>query len=240
MIRRCSLLAVVLIISCTMGPDIKDGMTFGSFEGTSGQKITIHFDRGADFLQLKNMGFMKLKITPQIAVWMEDTLGKYMGTVYVTAGFGTQRWKYYVPKGDSCFRPMCMPYWLNRYIAAGNTSPTPSKPLPDAVTGATPTGDFSIKLTVPDSVKAFTLFAEWNRSFDNNATFTKKRSSFNGQPSAVVCAHIDLDDTTRSADTLKLFGRGGETGSDGKLYNDTDKLTTALSVFGKIVAVREK
>jgi len=231
--------SLLLTASCTVGPDVKDGMSFGSLEGKAGKKISLSFERGPEFISVKNMGFMKVKITPQIAVWMEDTNGSYLGTVYVTAGFGDQKWKYVGPKGDSCGRSMCVPYWLNRYKAAGNAAPTPPKPLPDAVTGATPTGAFTINMVVPDSIGVFKLFAEWNSSFDNNDTFSKKKSSFNGQPSAVACARIDLADSSRTADTLKVIGRGGESGTDGKLYNDADKLTTALKVFGTIAAQRK-
>jgi hypothetical protein len=238
MYRFLFLPALLFIASCTMGPSVKDGMTFGSSSGKTGKAITVRFDRGENFIQIKKMGLMKMKIRPQIAVWMEDTLGKYLGTVYVTSSFGKQKWMFYKPKADSCFRPMCMPYWLNRSIAAGNAAPTPAHPLPDAVTGATPTGGFSIDLIVPDSVRIFKLFTEWNRSYDNNETFPWKKSSFNGQPSVVFCGRVNLMDSARFADTLKLVGRGGETGNDGKLYNDTDKLTTALTVFEKVVAIR--
>jgi hypothetical protein len=238
--RLICLASLLLFISCTMGPTIKDGMTFGQVTGKTGKVMTVKFDRGENFLLLKRMGVMTVRITPQIAVWMEDTLGKFLGTVYVTAGFGAQKWKFYKPKADSCFRPMCMPYWLNRYIAAGNAAPTAAHPLPDAVTGATPTGGFTIKLIAPDGVNGFKLFAEWNRSFDNNETFSKEKSSFNGQPSVVACALVNFQDSLRIADTLKVIGRGGETGSDGKLYSDTDKLTSALKVFDKIVVMRER
>jgi hypothetical protein len=231
--------SLLLFVTCTMGSDIKDGMVFGSFEANNGRKIAVKFERGSNYLQKKRFGVANVNIPPQIAVWMEDTLGKYLGTAYVTKFFGKQEGKYIKSHPDSCFRTMCMPYWLNRFIAAGNAAPTAGKPLPDAVTGATPAGSFTVNITVPDSITAFNLLAEWNRSFDSNKTYTKEQSSFNGQPSVVFSAHIDFSDTARTTDTLKLIGRGGETGSDGKLYSDTDKLTTALSVFRGIVAERK-
>jgi hypothetical protein len=236
--RTLSILLILFFAACTLGPDIKDGMTFDTSVNRAGTGMTIAFERGPDYVNLKKMGFMTVRITPQIAIWMEDTLGRYLGTVYVTAGFGDQKWKFYAPKGDTCFRTMCMPYWLNKYRAAGNSAPTRSKPLPDAVTGATPTGGFSVNFSVPDSVRVFKLFVEWNRSFDNNATFTKEKSSFNGQPSVIVGCRINLDDTTRASNQLTLVGRGGETGDDGNLYDDAAKLTTALTVFGRITASR--
>jgi hypothetical protein len=222
-----------------MGPAVKDGMTFGPTGGKPGKAVTLTFDRGKEFIQMKRMKFMNMRLRPQIAVWMEDTLGKYLGTVYVTKFFGIQKGMSPNPNPDSCFRPMCMPYWLGRFIAAGNAAPTAKHPLPDAVAGATPTGGFSIHVAVPDSIGKFKLFAEWNRSYDNNETFTREKSSFNGQPSIVYASTINLKDSTRIADTLRLIGRGGETGNDGKLYDDTDKLTTALKVFDRVVAMRK-
>jgi hypothetical protein len=235
------LLATVLLlgVGCSVGPDVKDGMTYDTSDGKPGTKMAISFERGASFMNPKKMGFMNVKITPQIAVWMEDTSGNYLGTVFVTAGFGDQKWKFYAPKGDTCGRSMCMPCWLGRYKAAGNSAPTPSKPLPDAVTGATPTGSFVVNFTVPEHARAFRLFAEWNRSFDNNQTYSKKRSSFNGQPSVVASAIVNLADTSRTADTLGVIGRGGESGTDGTLYTGTAGLTNALKEFGNIVARRK-
>jgi hypothetical protein len=237
--RILSLVFSLFFTACTMGPDIRDGMTFGSFEGQPGRRISLEFERGNDFLLTTKMAFTTLKITPQIAVWTEDTLGRYLTTIYVTAGFGRQKWKYYKPKGDSCSRPMCMPFWLNRFINSGHAAPTPAQPLPDAVTGATPTGSFTINFTVPDTLKVFKLYTEWNRSFDYNPYYPKKHTAFNGQPSAVFRACIHLNDAARSSDTLAMVGRGGETGDDGTLYKDTERLSTALSVFGKIIAVRK-
>jgi hypothetical protein len=226
------------LLSCTDGPKIKDGMTFGQTSAKAGKTMVVRFDRGKNFIQTKRMGLKLLRRMPQIAVWMEDTLHRYIGTVFVTKSFGAQQWKYSSPAPHACYEPMCAPYWLNQFIAAGNSAPTPAHPLPDAVTGATPTGGFSIKLVVPDSVKVFELYAEWNRSFDNNETFTQKKSGFNGQPSVVFCRRINMLDTGRVSDTLRLIGRGAESGKDGKLYQDTDKLTTTLKVFERVVVVR--
>jgi hypothetical protein len=59
------------------------------------------------------------------------------------------------------------------------------------VTGATPSGAFSVTFTVPDAVHAFKLFVVWNRSFDYNATYTKAKSLFNGQPPVIACVLVN-------------------------------------------------
>jgi len=216
-------------------------MVIGAFDGEGERNITLEFDRGPDFLFEYKFGPIKMKFVPQIAVWMEDTLGRYqLHTIYVTESFGRQKWKYFKSLTDICTRTMCLPYWFNRYIAADNPPPTPKAPLPDAITGATPEGSFCIRYSIPDTLQVFKLFVEWNHALDDNGEFAGKEHRLNGQPSAIACTRIDLDDTTRSADTLRLVGRGGETGVDGKLYHDTEMLTTALSVFKSIVARRER
>jgi hypothetical protein len=222
-----------------MGDDIKDGMNITSDYNQSGKKVTLTFKRGKHFLTTGKLGVAKFKIMPQIAVWLEDTSGRYLQTVYVTRCFGKQEWKYFKPDPDSCFRTMCMPYWFNRYKKAGNAAPTPKKTLPDAVTGATPTGNFTIDFTIPDSLKCAMVFTEWNSSFDNNDSFTKESVSFNGQPSIILSTRINLGDSVRTVDTLTLKGHGGNKGDDATLYTDTGKLTTAQSIFSLVTISRK-
>lgn len=223
--------ALAVSFSCTMGPAIKDGMTFGAADTSKGNVFVLDVERGPNFMHDAKIGIMNLRITPQIAIWLEDSLGAYLGTVYVTKCFGKQQWKMAKPHPDSCLRSTCMPYWLNRFKAAGNHIPTPNTPLPDAVCGATPTGSFSVSFTVPDSVAKFKVLVEWNSSFDNNETFTKESASFNGQPSVVASALVNNGDSAGVV-TLVNSGRGGALGSDPKLYDDLDKITTARSIFG--------
>ena len=88
---------------------------------------------------------------------------------------------------------------------------------------------------VPEGLTTFNLCAEYNRSFDDNETYTAKATKFNGQPSVIYACRVDLKNTARRFDTLKCIGRGGQTGSDPALYHDIEKLTTALKVFSSIV-----
>ena len=231
-----------LICSCTLGPAIKDGAVIATNKNVKGSALVLQFERGPQWFLSKKMGPMTIRITPQMAIWIEDTLGKYWGTVYVTESFGAQKWKFMKPNPDTCFRPMCMPYWMNKYVSAGNHIPTRNHPVSDAVTAATPTGSFMLTTMVPESLTTFVVFVEYNRSFDNNETYNahRKESRINGQPSAVYACRVNLNDPTRPYDTLKLIGRGGETGSDGALYHDSDKLTTALSVFKNILVTGRK
>jgi hypothetical protein len=231
-----------LLCACTVGTPLKDGGIITTNAGIKGTPLVLKFERGPEWLLNKKMGPTTIRITPQIAVWIEDTSGKYQSTLYVTQSFGAQKWKFLKPNPDTCFRPMCMPYWMNKYVSAGNPAPTRNHPVPDAVTAATPAGSFTLTTMVPEGLSVFTICVEYNRSFDKNETYTERRkeSRFNGQPSAVFAGRVDLKDTARAFDTLKLIGRGGENGSDAALYRDTEKLTTALAVFSSIVVQRKK
>jgi len=233
--KTITVTAFLLLLSCTVGSDTKDGLKFNLTGSASGRKISLAFERGKDYWHLKSFGAVKVRIRPQLAVWFEDTNGAYLKTVFVTRCFGKQKWKAKT-KPDVCFRPMCMPYWLNRFKAAGNSAPTPAAPLPDGVTGATAPGSFTIDFSLPDSLSTVVLCAEWNSSFDNNDYFTPKKSSFNGQPSVVASARIDLGDSTIKKYTLSIKGYGGSNGDDPELYSDIDKLTTAKTIFGSIIA----
>lgn len=235
-----TLITTLIILSCTPGSDIKDGMTFGQVSGSNGQNLTISFERGKNFIQPAKLGVVKLKIRPQMTIWLEDTTGNYLKTLYVTHCFGKQEWRSIKSHPDSCYRTMCMPYWLNRYKAAGNAAPTSGNPLPDAVTGATPTGSFTVNFALPDSFKTGVLFVEWNSSFDNNESFTRETASFNGQPSLILSCRINADSLTSAGSVLTTLGHGGKKGDDGTLYSDVSKLTTAASIFSRVTVARKE
>lgn len=224
------------VCSCTVGEKTKDGTKLTLPGSASGHTISLSFTRGEHFSHEKIFGFGKVNIRPQLAVWIEDTAGKYLQTIYVTKSFGTQKWGSGKPGPNTCFRPMCMPYWLNRYKVAGNNPPTPKNPLPDGITSATPTGSFTLNFSAPDSLSTIVLFTEWNNSFDNNEHFTKKEVSFNGQPSVVASTLIAFKDSPEKTCTLTIKGYGGNSGDDSELYTDSNKLTTAKTIFKIITA----
>ncbi|HEX7510094.1 MAG TPA: hypothetical protein VF335_02240, partial [Chitinivibrionales bacterium] len=189
-----------LMCACTIGTPVKDGAIITTNAGKKGSAIKVQFERGVHWLITKKMGPATIRITPQIVVWAEDTLGNYRSTLYVTESFGAQKWKFMHPNPDTCFRPMCMPYWMNKFVSAGNHIPTRNNPLPDAVTAATPTGSFTLSTMIPEGLTTFNLCAEYNRSFDDNETYTAKATQFNGQPSVVFACRVDLKDTARRFD----------------------------------------
>ncbi|MBL8026061.1 MAG: hypothetical protein JNL74_06610, partial [Fibrobacteres bacterium] len=205
-----------------------------------GTTIQLDFSRGDFWMHETKMGAMTLRITPQLALWAEDELGN-ITTLFVTNAFGKQDWKFAKINPDSCGRSMCMPYWLNRLKAVGASWPTKNNPLPDAVTGATPTGSFSITVTVPDSFKTGKLYVEINKSFDNNDSWPAKKDameSFNGQPPLVYETAINLLEPSKTEWQFVLSGFSGNTVNDPSLYPIDNKITTAKEMIKTIKAIK--
>jgi hypothetical protein len=206
-------------------------------ENISGRSIEIVFKKGESWSEKIKFGVASFTITPQIAVWIEDKDGKYIDTLYVTRSFGKQRWGLYGDENKT-FRTSSLPYWMNKRLQAGLKSPTKKSPLADSETGATPKADFTIESKIKKEVSEFRILAEVNKSFDVNKNFHVDEKGYtdgviNGQPSVVYQADIDLI-KPGSDYSMKLIGRGGENGEDGRLYNDLEKLTTAKNILKSI------
>jgi hypothetical protein len=225
-------------IHCTFGPQIKDGVALSTTAG-NGKKIQLQFERGDFWIHQAKLGRMKLRIAPQMAVWAEDSSGA-VATLYVTHCFAKQDWKFAKIDPNECGRPTCMPYWLNRLKANKIAAPTKNNPLPDAISGATPTGSFTLTSTLPETFTAGKIYVEINKSFDNNDAWPVKKdmSSFNGQPPVVYEALINLADSSISSWNLTACGISGEKGDDPKLYPLDERLTTALKMITGITVTR--
>jgi hypothetical protein len=233
------LIGIVLssLLVCTVGPEISDGAIVATKAG-NGPAISIEFKRGDAWMNKKKMGMLNVRISPQFAIWAEDSVGT-IATLFVTRAFGKQEWKMMKFHADSCGRPMCMPYWLNRLVAKGMQRPTKNHPLSDAITGATPKGSFMLNTTLPEGFNKFNLYVEINKSFDNNEAWPAKGfSTFNGQPPVVYEASVNLADTTSKTWALSIKGMSGEKGNDPTLYPIDKKLTTALEMVKSISVKR--
>ena len=112
------------------------------------------------------------KNPPQIAVWLEDTQGNYLSTVYVTHKIATQSWQ--ASGGNR--RKEALPHWCySRGIKYddGLYLLTKKEPLTDGISGATPHGSFDIKLSPTTALKKFVVKIEINHSTDFNEAFPK-------------------------------------------------------------------
>jgi hypothetical protein len=198
--------------------------------------MTVRFARGADFANVKKFLFARIVVTPQMAVWVEDTQGRLLQTLYVTRKFAKQDWGIAPHNRDSCFRTSSLPYWLNKYVHAGNRAPTAARPLPDDVTSATPTGCFDLITTLIPVAPPVVVCAEVNNSFDYNRAFGpgRRESKINGQPAVVYKARVSDNPRLYPVISMRLAGHSGETGADSNLHTDVSGITTAKNIFSSI------
>jgi hypothetical protein len=185
---------------------------------------------------------------PTFAVWLEDTEGRFLQTLFVTRSFGRGTFGYGdasggVWKPGQVRRPAALPYWSHRAgIMKGldNYIPDAANPVPDAITSATPKGSFLLKTRGDnENQKIVRLFLEINQTWDWNSYWTNNK--FPGdmeyktscQPAVVYSTTLDLSQKGISIE-LKPVGRSSHNGADGILYADLETLTTALQIAVKI------
>jgi hypothetical protein len=205
-------------------------------QNAPGPSFQVNFTRGKSFNH------------PTFVVWMEDTTGHFIQTLFVTRSFGSGTFTY----GDATAgewkpgqvkRPAALPFWSHKAGAMlGRTSyiPDAGRPMPDALTAATPKGNFLLKMKgekgYTGSVKILLEINQtwdWNPFWINNKYPDDREYKTSSQPAVVYAATVDLSLTGSSVE-LKPVGRSSHNGSDGKLYSDLETLTTALQIASKI------
>lgn len=178
---------------------------------------------------------------PLMAIWTEDTAGNYIETIFVARSIGSGIFEHGKSEKGQWMpgpvqRPAALPYWWHRlgYL------PTPDNPVPDAVSGPTPQGDFRLKAYLPDSYpKQFHVLMEINQSWDWNEFWTNDRFPDNeayissSQPALVYRAALDMD-KPGGGYSMKLIGHSHYAGEDGSLNANTESITTAASIAASI------
>jgi len=200
-----------------------------------GQSLVLHFKKG------KEHNF------PLMAIWIEDTTGKYIETLYVAESIGTGIFNYGESekgkwKPGEIRRPAALPYWAHKRgikAADGLYLPTPENPVPDAITGETPLNDFDLYTRISDKIPdAFFVLFEINQTWDFNEYWTNNKFPDNEeyktscQPAVVYRTKIDKDQNP--AGTLEAIGHSHYAGENGQLYPDLSTLTTALEIAEEI------
>ena len=185
---------------------------------------------------------IKKKNPPQIAAWLEDTDGRYLGTLYASKKIVTQGWA----SSGGNRRKEALPYWCHRrgvVYEDGLYLPTKSQSLVDGMTGATPRADFNVRLKEKTGLRHFYVMVEVNHSIDFNDRYSDDKREGepdysggpegSGQPALVYRVDVNLDSASTSFDAV-LIGHSSADGSDGKLYNDLYGITSALTIVKRI------
>jgi hypothetical protein len=174
----------------------------------------------------KGRKYIFLSRTPQMAAWLEDNQGQYVSTITVTNRSAKNNWLGNAPKEG---RPEALPVW--NYKIRNNTAGI------DSVSSATTKGAVEVQIdnSSLQNGQEYNVYLEINHSFDYNDTWPKKDNDVNGQPSLIY--HAKFLAGTSGRKELKPIGHGSQAGSDGKIVENFDGMTTALTIikFANIV-----
>lgn len=187
------------------------------------------------------MSFLTINTTPQFAIWLEDSCGRFLTTLSVTQASAKSSFK----GAKKTSRPSSLPVWAHaRGVKGehGNFMPSRNKPVADAVTSASQKNESTVECLLPDSLSGRTmrLKVEINNSMDFNDYYSKDipesnpgyNADVNGQPSLIY--ETDIFPQMIFPDTLKLTGHGHPAGNDGTINNDLSQITTASHIVKTI------
>lgn len=188
---------------------------------------------------------------PSFAIWLEDLEGNFIQTLFTTRYVATGIYDYgelesgkWKPEPGEAVRPATLPYWSHQ---CGQQTgkipdlPSPQNPLPDAISGATPSADFILH-TKSDQIlpRRFRVLLEINQPWDANRYWTNGKfpSDYDYltslQPALVYAVTVDLDSELTEY-YLNPIGHSHYSGKNGLLYTDLSTFTTALQIAEKIV-----
>lgn len=175
---------------------------------TTGKALLISMEKGPHYAEMiKNQGFLDYVVVPLIAIWVEDSEGNYVDTLFVSS------------KVFEINRPSALPVWAHK-------SQMQSSDLADEVSGAS-NQDVSRSFE-PSDDESFRILMEVNRSYDYNA-FYKGDKDYNGQPSLVY------EGLLTGVNNMVLVGHGSIDGTDGEIDEPLNEVTTAKEIFKEIV-----
>ncbi len=213
-------------------------MEFSTNTAGRGNYVILEFIRGEAFNH------------PSMAVWAEDLSGNYLETLYVTQyvakgvyGHGQLAPGKWDNKEGTARRPATLPYWAHKrnvQASDGLYVPSPENPLPDALTGATPTNNFKLNSRLTEKKEGkFRILLEINQAWDANTYWTNgkypdDRDYFGSlQPSVVYAGMVDTHNAAEPV-YLNPIGHGHPSGKDGRLYTDLTTLTTAKEILHSV------
>lgn len=194
------------------------------------KRVILHFSLSLDPAVYNQTKYGK---PPQLAVWLEDTTGTKIRTVWVTEKTGTGNW------GRRIVRPVSLPYWVSRWKieTRSDSSPNTENPAVAAVTGATPVQHINSEIRVPVN-SVWNYYIEINVSGDYNDSFPpvlkdgRKDPNGNGQPSIIYRGRITALPGQRSVPGL--IGRTDQLEGISHIIEDIEGISTAKDLLSKI------
>ncbi|MDW3209857.1 MAG: hypothetical protein R8N23_08315 [Reichenbachiella sp.] len=189
---------------------------------------------------------------PLFAIWLEDSAGNYIETLYISRVIASGVFDYGIKEGDVWKpsvkrRPEALPFWSHkRNILAEDGYYVPLTPAADldGVSGATPTNNFIIQTKSESRVNQYRILMEVNQSYDWNEFYSEDKfpddeiysgSGQVGQPSMIYSSDLLDSDRSERYELLHLIGHGHHSGRDGKLYTDMSRITTAKEIVDLVL-----
>lgn len=235
-----SLLLILLMAGCASprGMDTEKVIIRTAPENAAVQ-LEIEFQKGKAFNH------------PSFAIWVEDMEGNYIETLYVSGYVAKGRFRYgelapgkWKNEPGDVRRPATLPYWAHqRNIKApdGLYIPSHETEVPDALTSATPHGDFLLETaTSINAGRKFRLLLEINQAWDANEFWTNNKfpgdMNYLGslQPALVYAVTIEPEKKEKEYH-LNPIGHSHPLGADGELYTDLSTFTTAKEIAHKVI-----
>ena len=243
---RLMILSIIIAVSLSCKPG-GEGKSSKARKQDSIVNITSNVDGTGSSLKIE-MIKGRAHNHPTFAIWIEDTSGKYLQTLFVTKALGQGIYAHGDNSGGTwkpgeVRRPSALPYWAHKWDVKneyGSYVPTPKNKVPDAYSGATPAGSFRLS-TRPDKVLSgkVKIFMEINQPWDWNEYWTNAlypndidyQSSC--QPGVVYSAIVDMENPGAKME-MKPVGHSHYSGNTGELFSDLSTITTALHIAEQI------
>ncbi len=191
----------------------------------------------------------------QIAIWVEDGNGKYIGTVFLTNFIGRKGGGNRTSNPDIDYefgnRLSALPVWsfkrgvidstysIRNYYPPSETQASYPGDI-DAVSGATPGSSLQKKSWKFSDLSPgiYNCWIEANKSFDTNENHNY--SYYRGQPSVVWNATINVTENPDSNMVLEYTGYGSPDGSNGDIKPPDLTITTAAGILSDMGGFRFK
>ena len=195
---------------------------------------TIYIDKGKKFNH------------PSFVIWLEDTEGKYMKTIFITQSYASGIFGHaaltdstWDNKPGESIQLAALPYWTFKKGLINNKVLVPTKehPFLDAYSGETPKSNFRFDSNLKSEKDTFRILIEvnqpwdWNNFWTNNKYPESKSYKHSAQPSIIYAVTINK---TIKEYYLNPIGHGDPKGESGELFTNLTTLSSAKEIFKSV------
>jgi hypothetical protein len=198
---------------------------------------SIHIEKGKEFNH------------PTFVIWLEDTGGTYIETVFITKSYASGVFGYaaltdstWDNKPGESIQPAALPYWTHKKGIINNKVLVPTKEHPyiDAYSGETPKSDFRFDTKLKSAKNIYRILLEvnqpwdWNNYWTNNKYPESESYKHSAQPSLIYAVTMNKTDKEFY---MNPIGHGDPKGETDKLFTNLNTITGAKEIFKSIKIV---